>query len=120
MFKKVKTIIFYHAKGVGKEFEEEALKELKCAEYNKKLADAVLYAMQSGLYFKTSKGRYVTDEKGEVVDYIDTIDTVESLIDWVEKQKRLKMTTKTDYDQLGEQVIKEYEEWLAENGGNYD
>jgi len=26
----------------------------------------------------------------------------------------------SEYDQLGEQVIKEYEEWLAENGGNYD
>lgn len=30
------------------------------------------------------------------------------------------MKLNSDYDQLGEQVIKEYEEFIAENGGNYD
>lgn len=88
MFKKVKTIIFYYSKGVDKEFEKQALKELEEAEKLKKLADAVLYAMQSGMYFKIANGRYITNEKGEIVDYIDLIDTVESLIDWVEERKK--------------------------------
>ena len=30
------------------------------------------------------------------------------------------MKLNSEYDQLGEQVIKEYEEWIKENGGNYD
>jgi len=87
MFKKVKTIIFYYANGIDKDFEQKALKELEEAEESKKLADAVLYAMQSGLYFKIGNGRYIANEKGEVVDYIDSIDTVEGLIDWVEERK---------------------------------
>lgn len=87
MFKKVKTIIFYYAKGLDKQFEQEALKELEEAEQNKKLADAVLYAMQSGFNFKTANGRYITNEDGKIIDYIDSIDTVEGLMDWVEEMK---------------------------------
>jgi len=88
MFKKVKTIIFYYSKGVDKEFETQALKELEKAEQCEKLADAVLYAMRSGMYFKIDNGRYITNEKGEIIDYIDSIDTVESLMDWVEERKK--------------------------------
>jgi homoserine dehydrogenase len=87
MFEKVKTIIFYYAKGLDKQFEQEALKELEEAEKNKKLADAVLYAMQSGFNFKTANGKYITNKYGEIIDYIDSIDTVEELMDWIKEIK---------------------------------
>ena len=97
MFKKVKTIIFYYTTGLDKQFEQEALKELEEAEQNKKLSDAVLYAMQSGLYFKIANGRYVTNEDGKIIDYIDSLDTVESLIDWVDEMKAKEDENESNY-----------------------